>query len=803
MQSTQMDRSDEVTLMKFLNKIHVHEAQLNLLQETMNNNTLLSSKILSSIQPKVGKEFLNIEVENQKQRILLNTRKQLIKLAIKDKEKNLQQLNSSFNEKKEEMITNFENPNKLLEKLEQISNNQCRDINEKMNKKVEFHLQGQHEKIKFTKAKVYIKKRSRKPNARQKKKKKATYIAKKKEKTQLKIKAIVNKVKDENIVVNLSNEEVPDAAYVFLQKGLGFVPAYKVDMEDLKYDTMEFVRKLEWRAFFEANPELQTSNSKRTHEDIRVSSFTHPQFNHPLLDEIRTKLLGWIANHKPSKPKPNLTPLEMRGRKWLVEAVKAEKVFVTKADKGGATLIMNHTDVQEAIEKELFDQNKFTKLERNTDDQLVDVKHKLKSLAINLKRRKLISDDDKTLMTGLTENNHSKLAPEYQPESPYVYPLFKIHKLSRDDINNKKVPPNRLVHASKFSPLYRMEKWCSPHLTKISRAYCKEEFILDKRHLVEIFKDLNSSKKLQNENIHLFTLDVEQLYPNIKPQLASLALNEAFATDKTTDNKTKQALEELIKFSFDNAYVSYKEETFSSKIGIPTGGSLSRQIADIFLHWILFVKANPNIPSIEAIRLFKRFIDDCIGLWRGSRRSFDNFVNVLNREAAKFGIKFPVKEIQFGKSVDFLDLTVYLDEDNNIHYKGYTKPTDARRYLNTKSFHPRSVFTSIPYSQMLRTVENNSKEETRVTQLTELIGHFQNSGYSKEELMRLKEKALAKISESTSQPTRETPTDETIINSEDRTLVFPLYFFEGIEEFKGLIHGLKGNSLATQGSCSP
>ena len=30
-------------------------------------------------------------------------------------------------------------------------------------------------------------------------------------------------------------------------------------------------------------------------------------------------------------------------------------------------------------------------------------------------------------------------------------------------------------------------------------------------------------------------------------------------------------------------------------------------------------------------------------------------------------------------------------------------------------------------------------------------------------------------------------------NSEDRTLVFPLHFFEGIEEFKGLIHGLKND----------
>ena len=121
----------------------------------------------------------------------------------------------------------------------------------------------------------------------------------------------------------------------------------------------------------------------------------------------------------------------------------------------------------------------------------------------------------------------------------------------------------------------------------------------------------------------MFTLDVEKLYPSIKPKLALMAIKEAFTADKSTNSKTKQACEELVKFSFDNSYLSYKDETFSSKIGIPTGGSLSRQIADIFLHWVLFVKANPNIPSIEAIRLFKRFIDDRIGIWRSSRRSFE------------------------------------------------------------------------------------------------------------------------------------------------------------------------------------
>ena len=295
----------------------------------------------------------------------------------------------------------------------------------------------------------------------------------------------------------------------------------------------------------------------------------------------------------------------------------------------------------------------------------------------------------------------------------------------------------------------------------------------------------NASKKLENENINLFTLDVEKLYPSIQPQLALEAIKEAFAGDKTTDSKTKLACEEIIKFSFEKSYVSYKDETFSSKIGLPTGGSLSRQIADIFLHWVLFVKANPNIPGIEAIRFFKRFIDDCIGVWRGSRQSFNNFVKLLNREAAKYGLKFPVKEIQFGKSVNILDITAYLDDGNTIHYKSYTKPTDAKRYLNTKSFHPRAVFKSIPYSQMLRTIENNSKKETKTVQLKEVVDQFANSGYIKQDLEELKQKAIDKTSMIT--------TNNISDNNEDdnKTLVFPIHYFEGVKEFKDLIHELR------------
>ena len=67
------------------------------------------------------------------------------------------------------------------------------------------------------------------------------------------------------------------------------------------------------------------------------------------------------------------------------------------------------------------------------------------------------------------------------------------------------------------------------------------------------------------------------------------------------------------------------------------------------------------------------------------------------------------------------DLCVYLDENNSIHYCGYTKPTDAKLY-KPNSFKPMSVFNSIPFSQMLRTLRNKMTHEI---ELKQCISYFE------------------------------------------------------------------------------
>ena len=45
---------------------------------------------------------------------------------------------------------------------------------------------------------------------------------------------------------------------------------------------------------------------------------------------------------------------------------------------------------------------------------------------------------------------------------------------------------------------------------------------------------------------------------------------------------------------------------------------------------------------------------------------------------------------------------VYKDENNNVQTTLYHKPTDQQAFLHAKSEHPRSLKSSIPYSQALK-----------------------------------------------------------------------------------------------------
>ena len=616
------DDDDLNALVELNLKYHNRLLQLNLLELVSTNQPLYTSKILPSVQPKVGKEYTYQDLEKNKCLILTKARIDLLQLSITEAERDISKIKSDITKSESNVLLQNDNtpPEAIQLQINKHLNPEITKINKKMKKKI-CYFSGDDTVI--VAPQLHLKKTSTKRRKRKSKKqrKQSNYNNRQNNKKR-KAEALADRVasiKSNKLVINLSQIDLPDLCYLYLSKGLNFVESASVDEHDLLFDTQDFIRKLEWKAFYKENPQLNTNEiyTEDIHKHLRVSGSSHPNFSHALLDNIKTKLLGWVANLKPSKPKSNLTPQETRGRKLLLDLINKEKVFITKADKGGATLIMNYDTVVNTIVAEVSDNCKYTKLDCTIDQALAITRKRIIDTVLNQEERRNITQRDKTNITGLNANNNMKHNPEFRAVPPKIWPLFKIHKLTEEQINQKTIPPPRFINAAKQGPLYRLGQWSSPYLTNISRAYCEEEFILDTPDLLSHINEFNSKDNSSPGNLLLATLDVEALYPSIDTALALQAMKAAFTVDTTTNDGIKEALLSFTELSFEQSYVTFRGHCYKSKKGIPTGGCDSRQIADLFLHWLIFYNLKDSIQLWDLIEFFKRFIDDVFLVWKG------------------------------------------------------------------------------------------------------------------------------------------------------------------------------------------
>lgn len=203
------------------------------------------------------------------------------------------------------------------------------------------------------------------------------------------------------------------------------------------------------------------------------------------------------------------------------------------------------------------------------------------------------------------------------------------------------------------------------------------------------------------------------------------------------------------------------------------------------MHWLIWKRICHSIPLWKLIKFWKRFIDDIIGLWKGTRRQFSAFVEMLNKKAEQFGIKFG--DWQIGKSVNFLDLTLELD-NGQIHHRLYKKPTDARLYLRTDSYHPDHVFQSVAFSQMIRIIERNSRDNTCEEDLEELKSDLEKAGHKRNTLEELEPRAVHRAI--TNIDKDKNPGED---NTADQNLVFSVQFSPDIDALKKVVRELEGD----------
>ena len=81
---------------------------------------------------------------------------------------------------------------------------------------------------------------------------------------------------------------------------------------------------------------------------------------------------------------------------------------------------------------------------------------------------------------------------------------------------------------------------------------------------------------------------------------------------------------------------------------------------------------------------WKRFVDDIIGVWKGSKEEFLRFVEVCNTKEERIKVTYKICEVE----AIFLDVKVTRQEGGKVKTELHVKPTDRTRYLHQDSDHP-------------------------------------------------------------------------------------------------------------------
>lgn len=590
----------------------------------------------------------------------------------------------------------------------------------------------------------------------------------KKHRAMRKIERQSKKLIAEGSIVVLVSEAIPPGAICVLGKGLGFVPAPELDIEGTRLD----MRLTTNRILSSSNKSLRRRRKRvevepselaaRTEESISLPAKLHQkhyaqaqpseEFSvNDIVKSMESELDQKLIKGTPKKrAKPNLIKEEQEGLKWL-ECMSGEgKLEVVQADKGGAILIVYPDMLRKKTLEKLENPNLYTKLR---EDPTHELHQELFKKWVEGKEKKFVHPDTAKKVMGVSDNDSTKPDKEktnapssasyHKPGKAYFYPSLKIHKLKREDLVPGVEPPVRLVTALHEGIAKRSDIFLtSQYLKDLEKDFCKD-LLSDSTDALRWLEDANESES-DKYALRAFTFDFKALYDSLKPSLVKEALIHAI--QETRPEWTKEFCDwivDLVDISLRSSVGCYDSQWYVQKNGVPTGGSLCVQIANIAVYYIMNKCVYSEPHMMKRVRTVKRYIDDGAGFFNSTERKFNQWICSVNKALQPHGLL--IDEYQYkenGEYVAFLDIKFCFDEEGKLQTDLHVKETDSRSYLHFSSAHPNHIYSGIVYSQCLRLRRIINSNERLKIRLDELKVAFKAAQYPSRMVENISTKVL-------------------------------------------------------------
>ena len=407
------------------------------------------------------------------------------------------------------------------------------------------------------------------------------------------------------------------------------------------------------------------------------------------------------------------------------------EIIVDTADKGGAIIVYPPELAEKKITEKVTNKKLYVKMNNDPSDQIYD---KLIDVWKTGKAKKYVTEDEASKVVGLTNNNQKSTASIYKPGETYFNPSLKIHKMNVNDIKPGCDPPARLITClqdgvTSRSDIFIADKWLKP----LQKDFCLD-IVEDSIDILKRLNDLDKMPREMKKNFKPFTFDFAALYDSLTPALVEEAVRNAIRQCRPQwNNEFTEWLLSLINLSMSAGFGKFKGKWYKPATGIPTGGNISVQLANIAVYYALFRCLFSKPEMMKNIIDTIRFIDDGSGIFNGTLEQFNLWKNALTQSLKQYGLIIKNEDwdvaANLGETVHILDILYGFDENGDLTTDLYRKETDSRAFLHYSSCHPNHVFSGIVYSQAVRLKRIISKNEVFLKRLDELKEDFKASKY--------------------------------------------------------------------------
>ena len=326
------------------------------------------------------------------------------------------------------------------------------------------------------------------------------------------------------------------------------------------------------------------------------------------------------------------------------------EILFTRADKGNTTVAIHQKDYITKIEQLLQDKDTYTIVKKDPTRKITD---QLRNMLKQWRNNNYITDRTyKMLMT-----NDGNLAR--------AYGVPKIHK---------KGYPYRIIISTINSPINKLAQYLHDKLNNSINT--------DNNYSIKNSYEL--IKKLQHivipKNHKLASLDVISLFTNIPTDKAIESITNKWEKISQHTHLPLESFIQAIQFIFDSTYFTFNKTIYKQIFGTPMGSPLSPIIADIVMQE-LESRAIEEIPY--NIPIYYRYVDDII--LAAPTNSFDEILAKFNSKHDR--LKFTI-ELSQNNKINFLNVTLSVEEKGRMSYNIHYKPTFSGRFINYYSHHP-------------------------------------------------------------------------------------------------------------------